>query len=135
MDPKLSDFHCNLINPVRRRNIKVPTMINSPSGATLSGYDKQSHLMLTTNNSVMTMRKNLQLDSSQNLFQKMSQNMRGVLNNSMDSRSPIRVQKNQDQNEYDDIKFMSQKIGGLQKLSIHPRIANPFLDKFSANYP
>jgi hypothetical protein len=69
--------------------------------------------MLTTNNSVMTMRKNLQLDSSQNLFQKMSQNMRGVLNNSMDSRSPIRVQKNQDQNEYDDIKFMSQKIGGL----------------------
>ena len=84
MDPKISDFHSNLVNPARRRNIKVPTMINSPSGGTMSGNEQArgtSHMLLTTNNSVLSMRncRNNQLESTQNLFQKMSQNMRGVL--------------------------------------------------------
>lgn len=29
--------------------------------------------------------------------------------------------------EYEDIKFMSKKIGGPDKLNIHPKLANPFL--------
>ena len=62
MDPKLSDFHTNLLHPVKRRNIKVPSMINSPSGATMSAFKEEQRMgatshMMTTNNSVLTMHK------------------------------------------------------------------------------
>lgn len=33
-------------------------------------------------------------------------------------------------NEYEDLKFMSEHIGGVNSLAIHPKLANPFIDKF-----